>query len=265
MYARVGRQFLSTPGLELDQLTGAHVIGFVSAECPRLGGASAANLVKGLRSLLRFLHVEGITPTGLATCVPGAAGWRLARLPQAINPAVVRQLLASCDQRTPAGLRDRAVMTVLARLGLRASEVALLRLADVDWRRGEVSVRGKGRRQDRLPLPVDVGEAMVGWLRRRPSCDCPTVFTTVRAALRPLGARGVSAIVRRASRRCGLEPLGAHRLRHTLATELLRAGADLGEIGLVLRHQRLATTAIYAKVDRLRLFALAQPWPAGAA
>jgi integrase len=126
-------------------------------------------------------------------------------------------------------------------------------------------VRGKGNGHERLPLPVDVGEAVVDWLRVRPRCGCATLFTSVRAPLGGLGAGGVSAIVRRASRRCGLDPLGAHRLRHTVATELLLAGAGLGEIGLVLRHHRLSTTAIYAKVDRVRLATLAQPWPGGAA
>jgi site-specific recombinase XerD len=222
-------------------------------------------LAKGLRCLLRFLHVEGVTPTGLASSVPGAAGWRLASLPKAIDGAVVTRLLASCDPQSAAGRRDLAVLTLLARFGLRVGEVATLELADIDWRTGEVLVRGKGNRQDRLPLPVDVGEAVVGWLRRRPACGCSRVITTVRAPLGPITDGGVSAIVRRASLRCGLEPLGAHRLRHTVATELLHFGAGLNEIGLVLRHHRLSTTAIYAKVDRSRLVTIAQPWPGGAA
>lgn len=264
-YERIARQFLgqrlSAGGLELDHLTAADVIAFVSAKCPQLGPASAANLTKSLRALLRFLHVEGLTPTGLASFVPSAAGWRLAPLPKALDAAIVTRLFTSCDRGSSAGLRDLAVLTVLARLGLRAGEVAALELTDIDWRDGEVSVRGKGNRRDRRPLPVDVGEAVVAWLRARPRCDCLTVFTSVRAPLCALTAGGISAIVRRASRRCGLDPLGSHRLRHTVATELLRAGAGLGEIGLVLRHDRLSTTAIYAKVDRARLATLAQPWP----
>lgn len=229
------------------------------------GSASAASLTTGLRSLLRFLHVEGYTTTGLASAVPSVAGRRLASVPKAIEATTVALLLASCDRQSSLGRRDVAVLLVLARLGLRAGEVAALDLGDLDWRGGQVAVRGKGNRHDHLPLPVDVGEAIVDWLQHRPRCACPAVFSTVRAPHRRLSPAGISAVVRHASERVGLEPLGAHRLRHTVATELLRAGANLREIGLVLRHQRLSTTAIYAKVDHLRLATLARPWPGGAA
>jgi site-specific recombinase XerD len=265
-YVRIARQFLSQrlgPEVGLDALTTADVAGFLVAECPRLAPASAKALVTGLRSLLRFLHVDGETSTALVSAVPAAAGWRLASLPKAIDPAVLAGLLASCDGHSVVGRRDLAVLMVLSRLGLRAGEVAGLNLADIDWRHGEVRVRGKGNRQERLPLPVDVGEAAVDWLRCRPHCECSSVFTTLRAPQRALTSGGISAIVRRAARRCGLEPIGAHRLRHTLATELLRTGAGLGEIGLVLRHHLLSTTAIYAKVDHLGLSSLSLPWPRG--
>jgi integrase/recombinase XerD len=267
-YVRIAGQFLSrrpASELGLDALTTADVAGFLTAECPRLAPASAKALVTGLRSLLRFVYIEGETPTALASAVPSAAGWRLSSLPKAIDPATVARLVASCDQQSVVGLRDLAVLMVLARLGLRAGEVAGLNVCDIDWRNGEVCVRGKGNRKDRLPLPADVGSAVVDWLRGRPRCECSRVFTTLRAPWRPLTSGGISAIVRRAARRCGLEPIGAHRLRHTLATELLRAGASLGEIGLVLRHHRSSTTAIYAKVDRLGLSSLALPWPGGGA
>lgn len=264
-YVRVARQFLvqrlSGSGLVLGHLGAADVVGFVLTECPRLAPASAACLTKGLRSLLRFLHVEGLTPIGLAGAVPGAAGWRLASLPSAVEPATVARLLASCDGQTAIGLRDVAVLTVLARLGLRSGEVAAMELADIDWRSGEVLVRGKGNRQDRLPLPVDVGEAVVGWLHCRPREAGTRVFTTSRAPIGPLSSGGISAIVRRACRRCGTAPVGSHRLRHATATDLLRAGASLREVGLVLRHHRLSTTAIYAKVDQPGLASLAMPWP----
>lgn len=268
-YLGVARQFLvqrlSGSGLALGRLDTADVVGFVLAECPRLAPASAASPTKGLRSLLRFLHVEGLTPVGLAGAVPGAAGWRLAPLPSVVEPATVVRLLASCDGQSAVGLRDLAVLTVLARLGLRAGEVAAMELADIDWRSGELMVRGKGNRQDRLPLPVDVGEAVVGWLRCRPHEAGTRVFTTSRAPIGPLSSGGVSAIVRRACRRCGTAPIGSHRLRHTTATDLLRAGAGLREVGLVLRHHRLSTTAIYAKVDHLGLSSVAMSWPGGAA
>jgi integrase len=157
------------------------------------------------------------------------------------------------------------VLVVLSRLGLRAGEVAALELKDLDWRAGELVVRGKGRRSERLPLPADVGEALAGWLRRgRPRCECTAVFTRVRAPHRPLTSGGVSHIVRAACVRAGLPPVHAHRLRHSAATEMLRAGASLGEVGQVLRHASVFSTAIYAKVDWGRLRGLALPWPGAA-
>ena len=162
------------------------------------------------------------------------------------------------------GRRDFAVLTLLLRLGLRAGEVAALELGDIDWRHGEILVRGKGHREERLPLPADVGEAVAGWLRRgRPRASCTYVFTTLLAPRGPLSGKAVSAIVRRAARRSGVV-VSAHRLRHTAATELLRAGASLPEVGQVLRHASLLSTAIYAKVDHAALAAVARPWPAGA-
>jgi integrase/recombinase XerD len=178
------------------------------------------------------------------------------------GPAEVARLLASCDRRRTFGRRDYAVLSLLARLGLRAGEVASLELGDIDWRAGEIVVRGKGRRKERLPLPVDVGDALAAWLRRgRRRCGCPAVFTTVRAPHRLLSSGGVSAIVRAACARAGLPESNAHRLRHTAATEMLRAGAGLAEVGQVLRHTSMLTTAIYAKVDRDGLRTLALPWP----
>jgi integrase len=158
------------------------------------------------------------------------------------------------------------MLTMLVRLGLRAGEVAALELSDIDWRAGEVVIRGKGPRTDRLPLPADVGEALAAWLRRgRGSCACPNVFTRVRAPRLGLTSPGVSAVVTAACRRAGLPEVNAHRLRHTAATEMLRAGSNLAEIGQVLRHHSLLTTSIYAKVDRASLSAVAQPWPGGMA
>ena len=210
-------------------------------------------------------YVAGHIEAALDAAVPKVAGWRLAGLPVTFGRAEVARLLASCDRRTTFGRRDYAVLTLLVALGLRAGEVAALELADIDWRAGELVVRGKGRRQERLPLPVDVGEALAGWLRRgRPRCECAKVFTRVRAPHRRLTSAGVSAIVRAACVRAGLPEVNAHRLRHTAATEMLRAGASLTEVGQVLRHASVLTTAIYAKVDRDRLRTLALPWPGAA-
>jgi integrase/recombinase XerD len=253
--------------LELRGLRAADVLGFVLAECPQRRPGSAKLIVTGLRSLLGFLHVEGLVTRPLAAAVPSVAGWRLAGLPRALEAEQVRRLLASCNRETAAGLRDYAILTLLVRLGLRRGEVAGLGLDDIDWRAGELVVRGKGSRSERLPLPADVGEAVAAYLRRgRPrSVEGRPVFVRVKAPHRALSPSGVTQVVVGAARRAGLPPITAHRLRHTAATELLRAGAPLVEIGQLLRHRSQLTTAIYAKVDRVALRALALPWPGGVA
>lgn len=252
--------------LRLEDLTAADVAAFVTAECPRRSVGSAKILVTGLRSLLRFLHVAGRGPGPLASAVPAVAGWRGGSLPRALPVTQVRGLLASCDRRRAVGRRDFAILMLLARLGLRAGEVAALELDDIDWRAGELVVRGKGRRQERLPIPVDVGEAIVGYLRRgRPATVDRALFLRARAPHGPVTVGAVQGVVHNACDRAGLPRVGAHRLRHTAATEMLRAGAALAEVGQVLRHRSLSTTAIYAKVDRAALRSLALPWPGGAA
>ena len=266
-YVGVARVFVSwremtTGTLALGELDGAAVIAFVLGEAQRCSVGSAKCLVTRLRAFLRFLHVEGESGRDLTGAVPSVASWRLSGLVKALDGGSLRRLLASCDRRTRVGRRDFAVITVLSRLGLRAGEVAALRLADIDWRSGELLVRGKGGRQERLPLPGDVGEALAGWLSRgRPRCECVFVFTRVRAPLDGLSPSGVSAIVQHGCRRAGLPVVGAHRLRHTAATEMLRAGGSLTEVGQVLRHRSRDVTSIYAKVDRLALSAVVMPWP----
>jgi site-specific recombinase XerD len=245
--------------LGLARLTPSEIVEFVRSQCERRG---AANVTTGLRAFLRFCHVTGLTPRPLGGAVPKVASWRLATLPKVVDPAIVKALLASCDRRTTRGRRDFAVLVLLARLGLRAGEVTSLLLGDIDWRAGEVLIRGKGPRLDRLPLPADVGEAVAAWLRRgRPRCPAREVITRVRAPHGPLTAGGIAAIVHAACLRAGVDHINAHRLRHTAATEMLRAGAGLVEIGQVLRHRSVFTTAIYAKVDRAGLRGLASPWP----
>jgi integrase len=173
--------------------------------------------------------------------------------------------LASCDRRGTVGGRDYAVLLLLWRLGLRAGEVAALTLEDLDWHAGELLVAGKGGRYDRLPLAVDVGEAIVAYLRRRPRSQDRALFVRVVAPAGALRTSAVSGIVRSACRRAGVSSVGSHALRHTMATEMLRRGASLPEIGEVLRHREQKTTAIYAKVDRRTLRPLARPWPDGGA
>jgi integrase/recombinase XerD len=270
-YVGVARVFLADRErvrgeLALMELDGAAVSEFVLRESRRSSVGSAKCMVTRLRALLRFLHVEGEIEQDLAGAVPSVASWRLASLVKALDARSVARLLSSCDRRTRVGRRDFAILTMLSRLGLRAGEVAALQLGDVDWRAGEVLVRGKGSRQERLPLPADVGEALAGWLARgRPRCESVFVFTRLRAPHGALSAGAVSQIVRRACRRAGLPAVGAHRPRHTTATEMLRAGGSLTEVGQVLRHRGRDVTSIYAKVDRLALAAVVMPWPGAAA
>ncbi len=267
-YLRVAGLFLSeadTDNGSVKRLGAAEVSAFVLKETRKRRTGSAKEIARGMRSLLRFLHVAGEISAPLDHVVPGVANWRLAALPKAVQPTEIDQLLASCDQSTPVGRRDRAIITILARLGLRAHEVAALRLRDVDWRHGEIIIHGKGSCTERLPLPVDVGEAIVAWLMQsRPTASASYVFTRVRAPHHGLTRMAISDIVHAACVRAGLPPFRAHRLRHSVATQMLRNGADLIEIGQVLRHRSLETTAIYAKVDRTSLSSLARPWPGGA-
>ncbi len=249
--------------LDLAGLTAADVTGFVLGACPGRAVGSAKLIVCALRSLLRWLHLTGQVSTSLAAAVPSVAGWRLSGLPKGLEPGELRRLLASCDRRTPTGRRDYAVVLLLSRLGLRAGEVARLGLDDIDWRRGEIAIVGKGNRAERLPLPADVGAAIAAYLRRgRPvSAEGRSVFVRVHAPHRALTTGGVTEVVFDAAQRAGLGKMHAHRLRHTAATAMLRAGSPLPEVGQVLRHRSPLTTAIYAKVDRDALAVLARPWP----
>lgn len=252
--------------LDLAGVTGGRVVEFVLSECRRGMTAHAKRTPSRLRALLRFLFVQGLIEADLAAAVPSVPDRRLGSLPKAVSARDVAGLLKGCDRRTAVGRRDFAILMLLSRLGLRAGEVAGLRLDDLDWRNGEVVVRGKGNCVQRLPLPVDVGGAIVAWLRRgRPRCDCRYVFVRVRAPLGALSTAGVSQVVARACARAGLPVFHAHRLRHTAATDILRAGGNLVEAGQVLRHRSQITTAWYAKVDVDALAALALPWPGGAA
>jgi integrase/recombinase XerD len=247
--------------LALQTLTASEVTAFV-VDRARCDPGSVPHLVTALRSLLRYLHVTGVTPAGLATAVPTMARWKLAGLPRALPPGQVAALLASCDTTTEVGQRDLAILTVLSRLGLRIAEVAGLRLADIDWRNGELVVTGKGHRSERLPLPADVGEAIVAYLTGlRPTTSARQVFVCAYAPHAGMSRNAVTNVAARAARRAGLGVVHAHRLRHSTATSLLSAGASLAEIGQVLRHRRALTTTIYAKVDVDALRVVARRWP----
>ena len=251
--------------LDLEQLTAGEVAAFVVAQ-GRQRPKSVKRMVTALRSLLGFLHVEGIVDQPLATAVPSVAGWTQTGLPKALDAEQVAALLASCDERTATGRRDLAILTLLVRLGLRAGEVAALSLQDIDWRCGEITVRGKGNRHDRLPLPADVGQRIVAYLRdgRPQSTQDRAVFVRAQAPYRALTSNAVTTVVACAGRRAGLGVIGAHRLRHSAATAMLRSGGSLTEIGQTLRHVRPLTTAMYAKVDIQALRQLTRPWPGAA-
>lgn len=265
-YETLARRFLGervARGNErgVKSLTGAAVSSFLVRECARVSLGAAKGRVAELRSLLRFLHLRGLTEMALADAVPGVAGWRETGIPQTISRADVERLLAGCERSRLDGVRDFAILILLARLGLRAIEVARLELDDLDWRSGEILVRGKARRQDRLPMSGDVGEALTAYLSVRGQHEERRVFLTLHAPTRPIRADLVGDVVQRACKRAGVAHVGAHRLRHALASELLREGASLIDISQVLRHRDLATTAIYAKIDLGRLRQVAQPWP----
>lgn len=219
-----------------------------------------------LRSLLRFFFITGITDHDLSAATLVIRHPQPSRLPVGASGGDVTALLVGCDRDTSAGLRDYAVLLLLARLGLRAVEVARLRLDDIDWRGGELLVRGKGNRDERLPLPHEVGEAIVAYLQGARPTDARfrEVFAAVRAPRRPLTREAVGGIVERGCDRAGLERFGAHRLRHTLGEQMVAAAVPLDAIGQVVRHSTRLMTAGYARVDITALRALAQPWPASA-
>lgn len=253
---------LDPKALDLHGLQAAYVTRFVLQECRGRHVGTAQLFASELRSLLRFLYLEGLTPTQLAGAVPPVAGWRHASLPRFLEPKQIQEILSSCDRRTAVGRRDYAILLLLSRLGLRAGEVTTLQLQDIDWVHGEIEIRGKGNRQDRLPLPQDVGEAIVAYLcRGRPRSACRHLFLCSRAPHGPLGRTSVAVLVYGACTRAGVPRVNPHRLRHTAATQMLRQGGTLPEISQVLRHRSLGTTAIYAKVDRKALRVLALPWP----
>jgi len=238
--------------------------GFVLERARRHRIARAKSVVIAVRAFLRFLSATGRCLPGMEHAIPGFASWQLSPVPRFLVAEDIERVIASCAADAN-GLRDRAVLLLLARLGFRASEVARLKFADIDWTHGQITLSGKGRRQERLPLPHEVGVALLHYLRRsRPPLAVSEVFISVLAPLRPLTRAAVTHIVRAALRRAGIKaPInGAHLLRHSAAAAMLRQGASLAGIGAVLRHRSPTTTVHYAKVDFALLSEIAQPWPA---
>jgi len=257
----VRAQLGDEPGV-LIELNASDVTAFVLQASSRYSTGTTKYIVTVLRSLLRYLYLRGRLTVDLTGAVPAVASRRLCGLPKALDSGQVQRLLRACDRRRHIGRRDYAVLLLMVRLGLRACEVASLRLDDIDWKSGEFLVHGKGRCEEPLPLPTDVGEALGCYLHvSRPRTCERQVFLGARAPYRPLHRSAVSAIVCRALARAGLPRGNAHRLRHTAATQMLRAGACLDEVAQVLRHRSHCTTAIYAKVDRVALHTVTRPWP----
>ena len=269
-YQRYLRPFLTSltgrdGQVDLAGLSGLTVSGFLAGDLPGGSVKRAQMTACALRSFLRYAHAAGLVGVDLSPAVPAVAS-RRPGLPRALAPGQVQQMLDACDRSTAVGLRDYAVIVCLARLGLRAGEVGGLRFADLDWAAGVMTVRGKGGRVDQLPIAVDVGQAVVAYLRHgRPVTTADTVFVLARAPFTPMGSSSISCIVGRVAARAGLGTIHAHRLRHTAATATLNAGASLVEVSLFLRHASPATTMVYAKTDLARLGGIARPWPTSGA
>jgi integrase len=261
------RMFLSVQvvdgDLGLGRLDPDAVTSFVLQMSRRYSVGSMKGVTSGLRSLLRFLFAAGKLDRDLSSVVPSVAGWRLSALPVGADDDAVAALLACCDRGTAVGRRDLAVLLLMARLGLRAVEVARLCLEDVDWRGGELVVRGKGGRLDRMPLPRDVGAALADYLRHdRRRSRSRQVFVRTTGPATPMLRQSIVTVPRRVSQRAGVPIIGAHQLRHRAACRVLAGGGSLAEVAQLLRHNDLATTAIYAKVDMAALRAVVRPWPA---
>lgn len=270
-YRTLARDFLAhrfgSDDIDLGAIRATDVIGFVRREARRLRPRGLKHVVNGLRAFLRFAQYRGEIKGALISAVPAVAAWTTTPpLPRAISAEHARRVIASCDLRTAVGRRDRAVLLVLARLGLRGGEVLSLLLEDIDWNAGLLRVRGKNGHQCLMPLPVDVGEAIAAYLRQgRPASPDRHVFLRTRAPHRCLlhGSDGIGSIVRNAIERAGVDAphKGSHQFRHALAAGMLRGGASLAEIGELLRHRSQLSTSIYAKVDLAALRPLALPWP----
>lgn len=256
--------------IQIHKLNPSDIAAFFLRYVQTVKRKTANLMATALRAFFRYLQLQGDIDTDMAEFIPSIADWRLSDIPKFLEPYEVERLLSSCDRSNTVGQRDYAILLVLARLGLRAGEIVKMALDDIDWEAGELIIQGKGPRKDRIPLPWDVGEALVTYLQHgRPVYVCSTrrVFIRARAPYQGFSSSvAVCNIVERALLRADLQPpcKGAHLLRRSLATHMLRQGAALGEIGEILRHASITTTEIYAKVDIAALRTLAQPWLGGA-
>jgi integrase/recombinase XerD len=266
-YMKVIKRFLlhrfGTQKPRIKAITANDLTQFVLSESRRYSTMSAKNSVSALRSYFNFLYTSRSIPEDLSGAIPAIAGWRMKGIPKGIAPQELSRLLHTPNRRTHSGRRDFAILILLARLGLRRKEVASIELSDIDWKKGEIKIRGKGEKTERLPLPPDIGEALAAHLKKRPQrhLNSRFIFLSFRTPFSPLKPSAITTVVSQTAIKAGLPPMGAHCLRHTLATETLRQGGSLDEIAQVLRHSSHDTTAIYAKVDLLALNTVTQAWP----
>lgn len=263
-YCRGAIELLYALGNDPSQWDSQRVRAFLLARAGQCGAGTAEKLITAIRAFLRYLSAQGQCRAGLDEAVPALAHWRLARLPGGLSSADLKRLFDACEGESPSRRRDRAMLLLLARLGLRAGDVARLRLSDIEWENGTLRVSGKSRYEVRLPLPQDLGDALLQYLDCRPQVASDHVFVRAIAPFKPfVSGDGISSAVKRSLQRAGVvaPTKGAHLLRHTAATEMLRQGVSLDQIGAVLRHRSVETTAYYAKVDVALLKEIAQPWP----
>lgn len=265
LYCRGAAELLHALGEDVGRWRVQAVRKFLLDRASQCGAPTTQKLITSLRAFLRYLSFRGEVRDDLDLAIPAIAHWRLATLPRCLSGEEVNRVIAACDGSSPRRLRDRAIVLMLSRLGLRAGDIAQLRFSDIDWKNGTLQVMGKGRYQVRLPLPQDVGDALFRYLKRRPRVNhTDRIFLRGIAPFKPFSSGdGVSSVVKRALKRAGVESpaCGAHLLRHTAASEMLRHGVPLDQIGLVLRHRSIDMTAYYAKVDFALLQQVAQPWP----
>ena len=270
-YCPIIERFLSERfgegSVAFDALVIGDIVGFVRQQAEHLSVERAKTTTTALRSFFRYLRYSGKIKIDLAAAVPTVPGWSMTGIPRAISSNHVRAVFAHCPRDTSIGRRDYAILLLLTRLGLRSGEIVALTLDSIDWETGVITVVGKGNQTASLPLPAEVGEAIADYLRNgRPSCGSRALFLRALAPIRGLGAQQtIATIVGAALKRAGIDThhRGAHQFRHALATDMLRQGATLTEIGSVLRHRHAKTTGIYAKVDFIALRPLSQPWPGG--
>jgi integrase/recombinase XerD len=266
-YVDHARRFLrGLPSGDLTSVSAADVTASVLRKSTMGSVSAAQNFVAGLRAFLRFCFLENLMPADLSEATLSVTGRRRSSLPRGVTATTARALLEGCDRRTGIGRRDFAMIILMLRLGLRAGETSRLRLDDIDWRAAELIVRGKGARKDRLPLPADVGEAIAGYLKRgRPRSERRELFLRARAPFAPVASATVRSTVHRVCRHAGVPEIGAHRLRHTAACQMIAAQVPLVQIAGVMRHESLQSTALYARLDVEQLRQVAAPWPTGSA